>query len=100
MPPPEPAQENTEDAEAGSAPMKKMSLGSYFKTAEQALPTNNQEPSVACVLQSFLQSCNLDSEGDPLKQWKENKKVYPRLSKSGKEILVHTSHKISFREGF
>lgn len=88
MPPPEPAQENTEeDAEAGCAPKKKMTLGSNFKTTEQALPSNNQEPSVACELQSYLHSCKLDSEGDPLKRWKEHEKVYPRLSKVAKKYL-------------
>ncbi|KAL0194366.1 hypothetical protein M9458_012662, partial [Cirrhinus mrigala] len=48
VPPQETAQETSEeDAEAGCAPKKKMTLGSYFKTAEQALPPNNQESSVA-----------------------------------------------------
>lgn len=82
MPPPEPPEENTEeDAEAGCAPKKKMTLGSSFKTAEQALPPNNQELSVACELQTYFQSRNLDREGNPLKWWKENEKFYLRLSK-------------------
>ncbi|XP_057210029.1 E3 SUMO-protein ligase ZBED1-like [Triplophysa rosa] len=91
VPPREPPQGNTEeeeeDAEAGCAPKKKMTLGSYFKTTEQALPPNNQEPSVTCELQSYLQSCNLDSEGDPLKWWNEHEKIYPRLSKVAKKYL-------------
>ncbi|KAI2646520.1 E3 SUMO-protein ligase ZBED1 [Labeo rohita] len=86
--PQETAQETSEeDAEAGCAPKKKMTLRSYFKTAEQALPPNNQESSVACELQSYLQSSYLDSEGDPLKWWKEHEKIYPRLSKVAKKYL-------------
>lgn len=88
MPPPEPPEENTEeDAEAGCAPKKKMTLGSSFKTAEQALPPNNQELSVACELQTYFQSRNLDREGNPLKWWKENEKFYLRLSKVAKKYL-------------
>lgn len=82
MPPPEPPEENTEeDAEAGCAPKKKMMLGSYFKTAEQDLPPNNQDLSVACELQTYSQSC----EGNPLKWWKEHEKL--RLSKVAKKYL-------------
>ncbi|XP_058248423.1 E3 SUMO-protein ligase ZBED1-like isoform X2 [Hemibagrus wyckioides] len=85
---PAPPKENTEEnTEAGCTPKKKMTLGSYFKTTEQALPPSNHEPSVACELQSYLESCNLDSEGDPLKWWKEHEKVYPRLSKVAKKYL-------------
>lgn len=74
-----------EDAEAGCAPKKKMTLGSYFKIAEQALPPNNQESSVACELESYLQLSYLDSEADPLKWWKEHEKIYPRLSEVAKK---------------
>ncbi|XP_039597059.1 E3 SUMO-protein ligase ZBED1-like [Polypterus senegalus] len=88
VPPQETAQKTSEeDAEAGCAPKKKMTLGSYFKTAEQALPPNNQKSSVACELESLLQSSYLDSEGDPLKWWKEHEKSYPRLSKVAKKYL-------------
>ncbi|XP_051780341.1 E3 SUMO-protein ligase ZBED1-like [Erpetoichthys calabaricus] len=88
VPPQETAQETSEeDAEAGCAPKKKMTLGSYFKTAEQALPPNNQKSSVACELENYLQSSYLDSEGDPLKWWKEHEKIYPRLSKVAKKYL-------------
>ncbi|KAI2645634.1 E3 SUMO-protein ligase ZBED1 [Labeo rohita] len=68
VPPQETAQETSEeDAKAGCAPKKKMTLGSYFKIAEQALPPNNQESSVACELESYLQSSYMDSEGGPIK---------------------------------
>lgn len=95
------AHENTEGgAEAGCAPKKKMTLGSYFKTADQAWPPNNQEPSGACELESYLQSSCLDSEGETLKWWKEHRKIYSRLLKVAKKIAVHTSFKLFFREGF
>lgn len=86
MSPPEPPGENTEGAKC-TPKRKKTTLGCYFKTIEQDLPSLpiNQKLSVTCELQAYLQSHNLDSEGDPLKWWKENEKVYPRLSKVGKK---------------
>ncbi|RXN04070.1 zinc finger BED domain-containing 1-like protein [Labeo rohita] len=58
-------------------------------TPRQALPPNNQGSSVACELESYYESSYLDSEGDPLKWWKEHEKIYKRSEKADQLFHSH-----------
>ncbi len=78
----------TEDP-AAAPKKKKKGLGSFFKvtTDKAAGPPLQQNQAITLELQSYLQTETLDAEEDPLKWWRESRRLYPRLSNLAKKYL-------------
>lgn len=69
-------------------PLRKKSLGSFFKTAAtSSSATVSQRELIEKELSAYLQSVNVDSESNPLQWWKDHEKMFPNLKNLAQKYL-------------
>ncbi|XP_048037844.1 E3 SUMO-protein ligase ZBED1-like [Megalobrama amblycephala] len=68
-------------------PLRKKSLGSFFKTAATSSATLSQRELIEKELSAYLQSVNVDSEANPLQWWKDHEEMFPNLKNVAKKYL-------------
>lgn len=68
-------------------PLRKKSLGSFFKTAATSSATLSQRELIEKELSAYLQSVNVDSEANPLQWWNDHEEMFPNLKNVAKKYL-------------
>ncbi|XP_078019841.1 E3 SUMO-protein ligase ZBED1-like [Epinephelus lanceolatus] len=68
-------------------PLRKKTLGSFFKTAATPSATLSQRERIEKELFAYLQSVSVDSEANPLQWWNEHEEMFPNLKNVAKKYL-------------